>query len=438
MIEQGKKRSIWTGKLWVAVLALTVSACWGCGGGSASAGGPTPTPTPSPTPVPTPTPTPAPLPPGTIGMAVLKTSVPPGGIFQFQLSNTEPKPIGHGSTRPQVPTGPVRGVAVNDPSGKAAGIAVIDTSVNPSNIKIQLSSPDALLGTDVTYPVVTMSMPLSNSLTPGQTFPLSIDTANTSFFDATKAYTTLEFAPGTLTIAPAGSPYVSDVLPAGGLLPDRTLIKIFGAGFNANTRVSIESTTIVPADQTLVGPGEIDVKICNGVVADTATVCPNNGGTMQLDGERVRVKDTNTNFVMEYYTYLRSDDVAGSSANALVNLVHPMFSRVTYLSATIPLVNSGTQFTGLSLQNTNSQNAGIKIELLDASSASVANTSFILTGLGATAGKKITRDVIADWFPSPPAGATQVRVTVTSGPAVQALGMLGDTNTGIVTPVIPQ
>jgi hypothetical protein len=334
----------------------------------------------------------------------------------------------------------VRGVAVNDPSGKAAGIAVIDTSVSPSNIKIQLSSPDALLGTDITYPVITLSMPLSNTLTPGTTFPLSIDTANTSLFDSTKAYTTLEFAPGTLTIAPVGSPYVSDVLPAGGLLPDRTLIKIFGAGFNTNTRISIEGTTVVPVDQTFVNSGEIDVKICNGIVADTATVCPNNGGTMQLDGERVRVKDTGTNFVLEYYTYLRAEDVAGSSANALVNLVHPMFSRQTYLAASIPLVNSGTQFTGLSLQNTNSQNAGIKIELLDASNASVATLpSFILPGIGTgTAGKKITRDVIADLFPSPPAGATQVRVTVTSGPAVQVLGMLGDTSTGVVAPVIPQ
>ena len=79
---------------------------------------------------------------------------------------------------------------------------------------------------------------------------------------------------------------------------------------------------------------------------------------MQLDGERVRVKDTGTNFVLEYYTYLRGDDVAGSSANSLVNLVHPMFSRLTYLSATIPLVNSGTQFTGLSLQNTNASGRG--------------------------------------------------------------------------------
>jgi hypothetical protein len=437
MNKRVSQRSILMGKFWVALLALAIAGSWGCGGSNAFAGGPGPTPTPTPTPVPTPTP--GPLPAGTIGLAVLNTSVPPGGIFQFQLSNTEPKPIGHGSTRPQVPAGPVRGVAVNDPSGKAAGIAVINTSVSPTDIKLQLSSPDALLGTDITYPVVTMSMPLSASLTPGATFPISIDTANTSFFDATKAYTAIEFAPGTLTIAPVGSPYVSDVLPAGGLLPDRTLIKVFGAGFNKDTKISIEGTTIVPADQTLVNSGEIDVKICNGTVADTATVCPNNGGTMQLDGERVRVKDTNTNFVIEYYTYLRADDEPGSSANAQVNLVHPMFSRMTYLSATIPLVVSATQFTGLSLQNTNASDSGIKIELLDASNNSLANTSFILHGLGTgTAGKKITRDVIADWFPSPPAGAAKVRATVTSGPAVQVLGMLGDTTAGTIVPVIPQ
>jgi hypothetical protein len=437
MSKHKSQRSILMGKFWVALLAFAIGASWGCGGGSASAGGPTPTPTP--TPVPTPTPTPPPLPAGTIGLKVLSTSVPPGGIFQFQLSNTEPKPIGHGSTRPQVPTGPVRGVAVNDPSGLAAGIAVIDTSVNPSNIKLQLSSPDALLGTDITYPVITMSMPLSNSLSPGATFPLSIDTANTSFSDATKAYTALEFAPGTLTIAPAGSPYVSDVLPAGGLLADRTLIKIFGAGFNASTRVSIEGTTIVPADQTVVNSGEIDVKICNGTVADGVATCPGTGATFQLDGERVRVKDQNTNFVLEYYTYLRADDVAGSSATALVNLVHPMFSRLTYLSATIPFVNSGTQFTGLSLQNTNALDSGIKIELLDAGNASLANTTFILPGLsGGRAGKKITRNVVPDWFPSAPSGAAKVKVTVTSGPAVQVLGMLGDTATGTVLPVIPQ
>lgn len=434
MIEQTSQRSILLRKFWMALLAFAICVSWGCGGGSVTAGGPTPTPTPAPTA------TPPPLPAGTIGMKVLDTSVPAGGIFQFQLSNTEPKPIGHGSTRPQVPTGPVRGVAVNDPSGQAAGIAVIDTSVSPANIRIQLSSPDALLGTDITYPVVTLSMPLSGTLTPGATFPLSIDTASTSFFDASKAYTALEFAPGTLTIAPAGSPYVSDVLPGGGLLVDRTLIKIFGAGFNANTKVSIEGTTIVPADQNVVNPGEVDVKICNGTVADGVTTCPGTGATFQLDGERVRVKDTGSNFTIEYYTYLRADDVAGSSATALVNLVHPMFSRLTYLSATIPFVNGGTQFTGLSLQNTGAAVADIKIELLDASNASLAAPITVtLPGISGTArvGTKITRNVVADWFPAPPSGTAKVRVTV-SGPAIQVLGMLGDTSTGTVLPVIPQ
>lgn len=429
MIKPASQRSILKERFWVALLTLAIAGSWGCGGSSpVNAGGPTPTPTPIPTP------TPPPLPAGTIGLKVLDTSVPPGGIFQFQLSNTEPKPIGHGSTRPQVPSGPVRGVAVNDPSGLAAGIAV----VNGSNIAIKLSSPDAtpLLGTNITYPIVTMSMPLTG-VSAGQTFPISIDTANTLFDDATKNYA-LEFAPGTLTIAPAGSPYVSDVAPAGGLLPDRQVIKVFGAGFNANTRVSIEGTTIVPADVQFINASEIDVKICNGNVADGATTCPNTGATFQLDGERVRVKDQNTNFTIEYYTYLRADDVAGSSSTALVNLVHPMFSRQKYLAATIPLVNSATQFTGLSLQNTNELDAGIKVELLDASNAALANTSFILPGLsGGNVGKKISRDVVADWFPSPPAGAVNVRVTVTSGPAVQVLGMLGDKNAGTVAPVIP-
>ncbi|HKR97462.1 MAG TPA: hypothetical protein VJW55_18950, partial [Candidatus Angelobacter sp.] len=263
-------------------------------------------------------------------MKVLDTSVPPGGIFQWQLSTTEPKPIGHGSTRPQLPPGPVRGVAINDPAGQAAGIAV----VAPSGVGIQVTSPDNLFGTSLDYPVVTISKPLSASLTPGATSTIGIDTSNTSIFQDANTQYTLLFAPGTLTIAPNGSPYISDVIPGGGLLPDRTTIRVLGANFNANTRVAIEGTTIVPADSTFVNSGEIDVKICNGTVADGATTCPNTGATLQLDGERVRVKDQSTNFVIEYYTYLRADDAPGSSGNTLVTEVHPMFSRQTYLAAT--------------------------------------------------------------------------------------------------------
>jgi len=425
----GSQRRSPLGRLCIILFAIALVGSVGCGGGGVSASGPTPTPTPTPPPA---TPTPAPA--GTLEMKVLDTSVPPGGIFQWQLSTTEPKPIGHGSTRPQLPPGPVRGVAINDPAGQAAGIAV----VAPSGTGIQVTSPDNLFGTSLDYPVVTLSMPLSASLTPGTTSTIGIDTSNTSMFQDANTKYTLLFAPGTLTIAPNGSPYISDVIPGGGLLPDRTAIRILGANFNANTRISIEGTTIVPADSTFVNSGEIDVKICNGTVADGAATCPNTGATFQLDGERVRVKDQNTNFVLEYYTYSRADDAPGSSGNTLVAEVHPMFSRQTYLAATIPLVNSGTQFTGLALQNTSGTDDGIKVELLDANGASLASPatfSFILP-----AGNKIARDVIKDWFGGTvPADAAKVKMTVTSGNApVQALGMLGDSSAGTVAPVIPQ
>jgi hypothetical protein len=429
MIKIGKQPSIRLGRLWIALLAITIAGSWSCGGsgsGSASAA-------PTPTPVATPTPTPVPA-STALELKVLDTSVPATGIFQFQLSTTEPKPIGHGSTRPQVPSGPVRGVAVNDPSGLAVGIAV----VNGSNIAIELSTPNGLVplfGTDVNYPIVTMSMDLTQSTTPmnpGDHFPIAI-AANPIFFpdSSTQSYPEITTAAGVLTIAPAGSPAVSDVIPGGGLLPDRTPIRILGTGFDANTRVSIEDTTIFSSDTHLISPTEIDVVICNGA-SETAATCPNTGATLQLDGERVRVKDQNNN-VNEYYTYQRADDVAGTPSNtALISLVHPMFSQQTYTSATIPLVNSGTQFTGVSIQNTFGTPLVIAISLANDSNVILSTVQVTLPNR-----QKITRDVIADFFSGTvPAGAT--RIIVASPQKVQVLGMLGDKTAGTVVPVIPQ
>jgi hypothetical protein len=434
---------------WILTV-LSLAGCGGSGGGGTIA----PTPTPTPTPVPTPTPAPTPLPTGAIEFKVLDSTVPPGGIYQYQLSTTEPKPIGHGSTRPQVPpafaarsTVVARGTAINDPNGLAAGIAVI----NSSGIAVQMvgAPTGSTLGTNIAYPLLTISMQVPSTATPGSTSNASFDVANSSFFDASQTLYTLvpPTGPGVLTIGAVGTPYVSDVVPGGGLLPDRTLIKIFGGGFTTSTRVAIEDTNVLPVDTTFVSSSEVDVRICNGPpLAATVTTCPNTGATLQLDGERVRVRDNSftPNALIDYYTYLRADDVPGSSVNTLVTQVHPMYARTTYTTATIPLVKTATQFTGLSVQNTAGSDATIKIELLNSSNGSLtppATFSFILPGLTgtATAGKRITRDVIADWFGGTvPTGAAKVRMTVAPGPAVQALGMLGDTGTGVVTPVIPQ
>jgi hypothetical protein len=362
--------------------------------------------------------------------------VPPGGIFQYQVLLTEPKPIGNGSTRPSVPTGPVgpvRGVAINDPSGQAVGIAVI----NGSNISVSAKAPNQppTFGTDITYPLFTLTMPVNASATPGATFPVDLDNASALFTDPSGASYIKEIVGGTLTVATSDKQSITDVLPGGGLLPDRSVLRILGMNFTSNTRIAIEGTSIFfPADTTFVSPNEIDVVICNGAAAETATSCPNTGASFQLDGERVRATNKDTNDVIEYFSYLRTDDVSPqtlpATSNSLMALVHAMFSRVTYTAATLPFTHAGTQFTGIAFQNITTGPATIMVELLDGNSASLSSASFTLPGR-----TRAARD-IADFFPAPPAGAVTVRATVTAGAPVQILGMLGDTSTGAVAPVV--
>ena len=71
-----------------------------------------------------------------------------------------------------------------------------------------------------------------------------------------------EIVGGTLTIAAAGKQSIIDVLPGGGLLPDRSVLKIKGMGFTSNTRIAIEGTNIFfPGDTKFVDSTEIDVKL---------------------------------------------------------------------------------------------------------------------------------------------------------------------------------
>lgn len=413
--------------LLIAAVILGLAACGGGGSVAPVAFNPTPTPTPVPSPTPTPTPG-----PNTIELRVESATVPPNGIFQYQLSLTEPKPMGGGSTGLSLADAPllgVRGVAVNDPSGHASGVAV----VNGLNVAIRLISSNFTLGTSIDYPVLTLTLPVNGTATPGTSFPISVDAPNTSFLDPNgQPYTLLIAPPGTLTIG--GTLSITDVEPGGGLLADRTMIRVLGLGFTSTTTIAIEGTTIFPQDTSFVSSTEIDVIICNGTVAPTATSCPNTGATFQLDGERVRAIDQNTNTTVQYFSYQREDNVPGASINALVASVHPMFaSQVVFSGGTLPLptVLNGTQFTGLSLQNTTATAAGIKLELLDGN-----NVSLVAFSLSLPASSKITRDVIADWFPSPPAGAAKVKISVVSGPAaIQMLGLQGDSSTGTVGPL---
>ncbi len=404
---------------WIAFPAfILISAiCIGCGGGLTGGGGATPTPTP----VASPTPTPSPAPSGGLLISVGSATVPTGGIFQYQLLLTEPKPIGNSSTRPTIPTGPrgpVRGVAVNDSTGQAVGIAVI----NGADISVSIQSPDTSLGTDVDYPLLVLTMPIT--ATSGQ-FTMAMDPSSTFFLGGTQ-YSIQENTPGTLTIG--GTVSITDVVPGGGPIKVGDTLKILGLNFDSNTKLQINNATI--GATKVVSSKEIDVTISGLCKPESNPCAPVT--SMQLDGDRIRATNTANNDQSEYFSYDRTEDAPGSSGNALVKLVHPMFSQQLLHSGTFPFKAGGTQFTGIALQNTDfSVDATVKIEVLDAGGNSLANSTQLVP-----ARSKMVRD-IADLF-AIPAGAATVRATVVTGPVagVKMLGMLGDTSTNSVVPVV--
>lgn len=388
------------------LLALVVMSAWSCGGGGGTATTPPP-------PVVTPPPPPPPPPPAGLLMKVASAQVPPGGMFQFQLLLTEPKPLSHASTQPNVPTstlGTVRGIAVNDPSGQATGVAVI----NGSSIDITMSSANFTLGTDVSYPLFTMTMPVLPTATPGVAGQVSLSPSS-AFFDSTGAQNPIqELLPGTLTVG--GTISITDVIPGGGLVPAGSTVRVLGVGFTPTTKIQLPDP-IVTVTTNFISSSEIDVTFNTAV---------------QLDGERVRaVQPPSPNEVVEYYSYLRGDPAPGTSANALVTQMYPLFSQQTYNKATVPLNRTAPKFTALALQNTSTSAASVTLDLLDSGGAVVATLPLSLA-----ARTRIVRAVVEDWFPSAPVTAVTVRAT-SKVTALQMLGLLGDSSAATVSPVTP-
>lgn len=348
------------------------------------------------------------LTPGFTGLSfrVKDATVPPGGMFQFQLMLTEPKPIAHGSTRPTVPAGSASGIALNDPIGQTAGVAIEDSS----GIRINFSSPLATFGAnpDLDFPILTIRIPIAADTPVGRKFPLSIDMANSFWFDAAGQPYPQEIANGELSIG--GTLAISDVLPGGGFQPAGARITIQGMGFCPNSRVSIEGVTLNSGDVQFVSAGEIDVILPAG---------------LQMDSTRVRVK--NPDQAVTFFPYFHAEPI-GESTHPLLAQTYPLFARQTYTAAILPWSRSGSQFTGLALQNAGTITANVTLRAMSSAEDVVGAMTVTLP-----AGTKITRDLL-ELFAGAPAQAASV--SIFSNTPIQMLGMLGDDASGDVVPVI--
>jgi hypothetical protein len=344
-----------------------------------------------------------------IEVAIQNSTIPPGGMFQFQLTLTEPKPIGNSTTRPTIPTGPtgpVRGIALNDPLGVTAGVAVVSSS----GIRITATSPTGTFGEagDDTA-LLTIAAPIRSDAEVGRKYSISINATSSFWLDPTGETYVETVHPGTLKIG--GTMAISDVVPGGGQLPAGTHIKVLGMGFRQGSRVDISGVSLTTDNYHFVSSGEIDV------------VLP---VALRMDGRRVRVRNSGGE-VTTYYSYLRTTSV-GESSHFLVSESYPLFSRQTLTGCTLAWKRGTSKFTALGVQNPGTVAAEVKLAMLSSGGQVLGTFSFPLA-----ARSNMTRD-LKEFFPQPPSTAVSVRIT--SPVPIKMLGMLGDDVSGNVVPVI--
>jgi len=76
---------------------------------------------------------------------------------------------------------------------------------------------------------------------------VDLDNANALFTDPSGVSYIKEIVGGTLTIAPSTRQSITDVIPGGGLLADRTMVRVMGMNFTNNTRISSSSSFTLPS-----------------------------------------------------------------------------------------------------------------------------------------------------------------------------------------------
>ena len=338
-------------------------------------------------------------------------TVPSGGMLQLKVQITEPKPILKGGQRARYQAqflGPVQGIALFSPNGDASGTAVL----SKGGAQFSLSSPFKSMGTNSDYPILTIAMPVKATAIRGKTASLVLDPSLSRWVDPIGQDYPVLLSNGLLTVG--GTLSVSNIVPGGAVVPAGTTIRIMGVGFPIDFRVQINEATVAKA--TYISSNEIDVKLTTDI---------------NMTSRRVRVINRVTGERVEYFSYQRTTSL-GKSQHALIAATMPLFAQSTWKLAYFKPVLSGSQFSGLALQNETATDAKVRLQLFGSNGLLLATRNQLIA-----ANRRMTRDV-AEFFPGVvPETGTTLKVSVISGPPIQLLGLLADDALGTVDPRDP-
>ncbi|HET7206189.1 MAG TPA: IPT/TIG domain-containing protein [Terriglobales bacterium] len=345
-----------------------------------------------------------------VELTIPNATVPPGGMLQLQIAITEPKPISKGGQRASFASpllaSPV-GISLFSPGGDASGTAVFASAKAP---RFTLHSSISDMGNNIDYPILVMAIPVKTTAIPGNIANLVLDPNLSQWLDPNGVSYPVLLTNGILTVG--GTLSISNIVPGGGLVRKGAKIAIQGMGFRPDSTVQVNEATI--ATQTFVNSNEIDVTLTTD---------------FNMTADRVRVKNSNGEQVT-YYSYQRTTPL-GKSASSLIAATYPLFSQATWSLAYFKPVLSGSQFSGLALQNATATPSQVRLQLFGSNGTLLATTSLTIGAY-----RRISR-ALSEFFGVVPGNGTEVKVKVTSGPRVQMLGLLGNTTLGTVDPVDP-
>ena len=323
---------------------------------------------------------------------------------------TSPKPIVSGDMMVDtsgVPFDAINGIALFSNTGDVCGAAV----VNGSQVSVQFSSPKGTFGAATDYPLLTIALTVSKTALPLQKFPVSLNPA-ASVWQGLGAPAVFEFQQGSIAVEASSSVNITNVIPGGGMIPAGGTFTILGTNFSPQTKVSIRNLNVSAVQY--VSPTQMSVTVRSAGLLDGTLITVQNPD-----------KSTDT-----YFSYLRGVPV-GQSAQPLLALTVPVFSIQTATQAILPSTISPqvnpAYFTGIALQNPNGTPASITVESHNASGSLTGSTTVNLAS-----GTRITREVSELLGATLPTGSY---LRIVSNQPVQTVGLLGNTQTGVVLPL---
>lgn len=342
-------------------------------------------------------------------LRIADETVPPGGMLQLKVGNTEPRPISKGGQKTKFNAGflgPVQGIALFSPAGDSSGTAVLSKGA----AEFSIHSPNFDMGMSIDYPILTIAVPVKPTAPVGKSAHLVLDPAVSQWLDPNlQGYPVLLFD-GILTVG--GTLSITDIVPGGGLVSAGTTIAIKGVGFQPDSKIQVNEAIL--ATQTFISANEIDVTLTTDV---------------DMTARRVRVTIPATNERTEYFSYQRTTAM-GRSTHPLIASTMPLFSRATWTTAYFKPVLSGSQFSALALENPTALVVKAKLQLYASNGTLLKSKTIQLKP-----GKRWTRDLVETFIGVVPGNGTKLKVTATS--PIPMLGLLGDDTLGTVDPVDP-